>query len=311
MTKGCFLCTAISSGLALLLAPALASAQLIEPRYQQTRELIALVKEAAELIGSEGVETACNQFRVEGSRWYHDDTYVFVLDTEGEAICHPARPSLEGRRLIELRDPKGKTIVANFVRELESADQGWVHYQWPRPDGQVFYWKTSHVRRAKDRHGKALIVGSGRYQMKMEPFFVVEQVDDAIELIRQEGAEKAFETLRDESSGFLFYNAYVFVLNSSGVLLVNNAFPENEGKDVSDLADIDGKAFVREMLAVPPGGSAWVNYKWPKPGDTRPSAKSSFVRSVEINGKQLVVGSGVYFGTEPEVRELGPKSDVP
>ena len=311
MTKGCFLRTAFSSGLALLLASALASAELIEPKYQETRELMAVVEGAAELIESEGVQTACDQFRVEGSRWYHDDSYVFVLDMDGEAICHPVRPSLEGRSLIELRDPKGKTIVANFIRELESADHGWVHYQWPRPDGQVFYWKTSYVRRAKDPEGKALIVGSGRYQMKMEPLFVVEQVDDAIELIGQADEKKAFETLRDESSGFLFYNAYVFVLDSSGVLLVNNAFSENEGKDVSDLADIDGKAFVREMLAVPSGESAWVHYKWPKPGDTRPSAKSSFVRSVEITGKRLVVGSGVYFDAEPEIRDLGPKSDVP
>jgi signal transduction histidine kinase len=203
-----------------------------------------------------------------------------------------------------MRDPKGKPIVANFVRELDKSPQGWVHYQWPRPDGQVFYWKTSHVRRATDPNGQTLIVGSGRYQMRMEPFFVVEQVDDAVELIRKLGTEKAFATLRDKSSGFLFYSAYVFVIDEKGTLLVNNAFPENEGKDVSDLSDIDGKTFVREMLAVPPDGSAWIDYKWPRPGDTRPSAKSSFVRNVEIDGQKLLVGSGVYFGVEPEVREL-------
>ena len=147
------------------------------------------------------------------------------------------------------------------------------------------------------------MVASGRYQMKMEPFFVAEQVEDAIELIRERGTAEAFAALRDESSGFLFYNAYVFVLDGNGTLLVNNAFPENEGKDLSDLADTDGKAFVREMLAVPAGGSAWVDYKWPRPGDTWPSAKSSFVRNVEINGQRLFVGSGVYFGLEPKVRE--------
>jgi signal transduction histidine kinase len=294
---------------AALLAPlaaTFAAAQPLEPKYEETRELMDLVRDAAELVTSQGVEAACAQFRVADSRWYRDDSYVFVLGMDGEALCHPARPSLEGRSLLELRDPKGKPIVANFIRELQAAEQGWVHYLWPRPGGGVFYWKTSHVRRAEDPSGRQLIVGSGRYEMTMEPFFVVEQVEDAIQLIRQRGTAEAFAALHDKSSGFLFYNAYVFVLDENGTLLVNNAFPENEGKDLTDLADIDGKKFVREMLAVPPGESAWIDYKWPRPGDTWPSAKSSYVRNVEIDGQQLYVGSGVYFGLEPKDRGAPP-----
>ena len=306
--KGISVRTSVWLGALAPLAATLAAGQPMEPKYDETRELMAVVQEAAALVGGEGVDAACEKFRVEDSRWYHDDDYVFVLGMDGEALCHPARPSLEGRNLLELRDPKGKPIVVHFLRELESSDQGWVHYHWPRPDERVFYWKTSHVRRAQDPSGRELIVGSGRYQMKMEPFFVVEQVDDAIELIRERGTTEAFAALRDESSGFLFYNAYVFVLDESGTLLVNNAFPENEGKDLTDLQDTDGKAFVREMLAVPAGESTWVDYKWPRPGDTWPSAKSSFVRNVEINGQRLFVGSGVYFGLEPKVREVPPES---
>ena len=293
-------------GVLPLLAATLAAGQPMEPRYEETRELMTLVREAAELVGSKGVEAACEEFRVADSRWLHEDTYVFVLGMDAETLCHPARPSLEGRNIMELRDPRGRPIAVHFLRELESSDQGWVHYLWPRPDERIFEWKTSHVRRAEDPSGRQLIVGSGRYQMQMEPFFVVEQVEDAIGLIRERGADEAFAALRDESSGFLFYNAYVFVLDDSGTMLVNNAFPENEGKDLSDLEDHDGKAFVREMLAVPAGESAWVDYKWPRPGDTWPSAKSSFVRSVEIDGRRLYVGSGVYFGLAPKVQPPSP-----
>jgi signal transduction histidine kinase len=274
----------------------------MEPRYEETGELMAVVRDAADLVAGEGVEVACESFRDKESRWFHEDDYVFVLDMDGVALCHPASPSLEGRNLMELRDPKGRPIATLFLRELESSDQGWVHYLWPRPDERVFYWKTTHVRRATEPSGRQVIVASGRYQMTMEPFFVVEQVEDAVELIREHGAAAAFAALRDEASGFLFYNAYVFVLDENGTLLVNNAFPENEGKDLRDLEDADGKPFVREMLAVPEAGSAWVDYKWPRPGDTWPSAKSSFVRHVEINGQRLFVGSGVYFGLAPKVQ---------
>ena len=298
-----------TSLLLLALAPA-AGADTMAPRYDGTFELIGFVEDAVGLVESEGVEAACAQFRASGSRWFEGESYVFVLDMEGKAICHPAQPSLEGRDLNELRDPKGRPILDLMVRELSTSDEGWVHYQWPRPRERLFRWKTTYVRKAKPGGGAPVMVSSGRYQMEVEPFFVVEQVEDAIELIHAEGEEAAFARFRDPTSGFLFYSAYVFVLDEDGMLLVNNGTPENENKNLVELADIDGRLFVQEMLRVPVDGSAWIHYKWPKPGDTRPSAKSSFVRRVDFDGRELVVGSGVYFQQEPEVRDLGPKSDV-
>ena len=296
--------TWILGGLLALPAVPLAAGEGPEPEYQATRDLMKVVQEAAQLVASEGVEAACAQFRVRDSRWFRGDDYVFVLDMNAVALCHPARPSFEGRDLMEMRDPRGRPIAQLFLRELASSDQGWIHYLWPRPDERIFEWKTAHVRRARDPEGRELMVVSGRYQMRMERFFVVEQVEDAIQLIRGRGRAEAFAALRDKSSGFLFYNAYVFVIAEDGTLLVNNAFPENEGKDMSGLEDHDGKKFVAEMLAVPADGSAWIDYKWPRPGDTWPSAKSSYVRNVEIEGQRLIVGSGVYFGHEPKVREV-------
>jgi hypothetical protein len=237
----------ISTVLLAALAAPLAANQALEPKYEATRELMATVRDAAELVTAEGLDAACARFRVKDSRWYQGDDYVFVLAMDGEALCHPARPSLEGRNLMDLHDPRGRPIAVLMLRELETADVGWVHYLWPRPDERIFEWKTTHVRRALDPGGRELMIASGRYQMEMEPFFVAEQVEDAIELIRARGTGEAFAALRDKASGFLFYNAYVFVLDESGTLLVNNAFPENEGKDMSDLEDRDGKPFVREM----------------------------------------------------------------
>lgn len=295
--------------LALVATPAAAGVDPLEPRHEETRELMAVVEDAAALVAERGVEAACGEFRRESSRWRQDDHYVFVLTPAGETLCHPVRPNLEGQVLLELRDPKGRPIVAGFLRELEDSEDGWVHYQWPRPGGTVFYWKTTYVRRATDPGGRELIVGSGRYQMPLERFLVVDQVEDAIALIRSEGKERAFATFLDKAGGLLFASAYVFVIDAGGILRVNNAFPENVGRDVRELADIDGKRFVREMMRVSPGDSAWVHYKWPKPGDQRPSAKSSYVRRVEIDGEEWVVGAGVYFAPEPAVRVLGPVSD--
>lgn len=293
--------------LVLLSSPALA---VEPPEHAETRELMVVVAAAAELVAERGAEPACAEFRQAGSRWLDGDLYVFVLDGEGNALCHPAQPSLEGRSLRELRDPKGKPIVASFLRELAESEDAWVHYQWPRPGSQVFTWKSTYVRRATAADGTSLVVGAGAYELPMERLFVVEQVDDAVELIERDG-EAAFPVLRDPATGFVFKTAYVFVLDAGGVLLVNNAFPENEGRDLTELQDIDGRFFVREMLRVPVGSAAWIDYKWPRPGDTRPSEKLSYVRAIDWNGTELVVGAGVYFDPEPAVRDLGPASDAP
>ncbi len=289
--------------LALIFAPTLAWAplaaqagELPPPLYDETLLLIDLVRDAADLVAAEGLDAACAEFRQPGTHWFQDEIYLFVLDLEGSAVCHPALPALEGQKLLELRDPLGKPIIQSFLREVGSgSESGWVHYLWPKPGSSTFRWKTAHVRRAAAPDGTDYIVGSGLYEMEMERFFVVEQVEDAVELLAEAGVNEAFYTLRDPATGFRFYDAYVFVMDGDGVMLVNVGFPDLEGRNVAALEDESGKLFVQEMLAVEEGEAAWIDYLWPKPGETRPSRKSSYVRRVEIDGRDYVVGAGVYF----------------
>ena len=282
--------------LAFALAPA-AFAEGYPPEHAETRALISLVDAAAALVAEKGPEGACTAFHEQGSRWLHDETYVFILDLEGLALCHPGRPSLEGKGQIDLRDPHGRPIVRNFIRDLGQSDTGWEHYLWPRPGGgNNFFWKTSYVRRAVGPDGVASIVGSGGYQMPMERIYVVDQVDDAAALLERDG-EAAFEALRDKAGGFRFYDSYVFVMATSGVHLVNAGFPEHEGKNLLDLADENGKVIGREMLAVLANAdSGWVDYMWPRPGDDPASRKSSYVRKATLpDGRTVIVGAGLYL----------------
>ncbi len=268
------------------------------PAHEETRQLVALVDAAADLVSEQGAAKACAAFRQEGTRWRHGEVYVFVNDLEGAAVCHPTRPDLEGRNVLDLRDPYGKPIVRAFQREVESGGSGWVHYLWPRPgEGTNFVWKSTYVRRAESPDGRAYLVGSGRYLMPMERLFVVEQVGDAVDLLQAQGT-KAFPTLRDRASGFRFYDSYVFVMDGAGVQLVNAGFPEYEGKDMLDTADPDGVVIGREILArLADHDAAWIEYKWPRPGDQVPAKKSAFVRKVALpDGRTVYVGAGLYGG---------------
>jgi len=268
-----------------------------EPRHEETRLLIDLVRSGAEEVARIGAVAACEEFSRPDSQWLQGESYLFVLDLDGNAVCHPVQPRLEGKSLLELRDPSGRTPVKSFLRELaDGSDEGWVHYLWPTPEQPyAFFWKTTYIRRTTDSEGRDFLIGSGLYQMKMERFFVTEQVDEAAELIAAEG-EAAFEKLRDPTGEYRFYDIYMFVLDPEGNLLVNAGFPEQEAKNVADLADRQGRLFVREMLDLAAQREAgWIDYEWPRPGDLRPSRKSSYIRRVESGGRMLIVGAGVYF----------------
>lgn len=280
--------------LVLLLLLLAAPLHALEPEHRETRELMAFVEDAADLVAASGPEGACASFHEDQSRWRYQEEYVFILDMDGKTLCHPAKPELEGQSTLELRDPKGRPIIQNFLRAAEDGE-GWAHYQWPRPGESTFVWKSTYVRKATAPDDRELVVGSGLYQMPMERDFVVEQVEDAAALIERDGTD-AFEVLRDPAGGFRFYDAYVFVFDEEGVQRVNAAFPDKENRNLLDLEDAEGVVIGREMLdVVHERGAGWVDYLWPKPGDTRPSKKSSYVQGVRVGETLYVVGAGVYF----------------
>jgi signal transduction histidine kinase len=276
-------------GLGLLAVPAAG----MEFEHQATRDLVDFVSRAAGLVAKDGA-AACDAFKQAGGEWRDGERYVFVLDLEGNAVCHP-NPSMEGRNLSEVRDPDGKPIMKLILRQLErGAGEGWVHYLWPRPGKPVLTWKSTYVRQAATPDGGTLVVASGAYGLEMEKAFVVDRVREAAELIQSDG-EQAFAVLRDKAGGFLFYDAYVFVMSKDGVMLVNPPSPELEGTSVLEVTDADGVRPGQEMLKVlsqTPEG--WVSYLWPRPGDRRAVHKETFVTQVSSGGRELVVGAGIY-----------------
>jgi cytochrome c len=77
--------------------------------------------------------------------------------------------------------------------------------------------------------------------------------------------------------------------------LFNAGFPNVEGTNVSGLKDSNRKLFVMEMLKVTQAhGSGWVDYMWPKPGQSQPSHKWTYVKAVKIDGAPGYVGAGFY-----------------
>ncbi|MDD3845536.1 MAG: cache domain-containing protein [Syntrophorhabdaceae bacterium] len=293
----------LSSALALaaitvsLLFPLPALSRSTDIMYPETKQVLSIVEEASQAVAQKG-EAAFAEFRKKGSKWLHDDTYVFVIDTQGKVILNPTRPELEGKNQLKLKDAVGKPFIKWFIKEVTDypgKTQGWSHYVWFKPGQEIPSWKTSFVKYVKTPSGKGYIVGSGSYEMRPEKAFVVDIVDEAAQLVSKEG-RGAFATLRDKTGEFNYLTTYVFVIDSRGVDLVNPAFPQHEGRNVLALKDSKGKFFIKDMIAMLAGkDTGWITYSWPKPRTTKPSDKETYVEKVKYGNDVFYVGSGIYL----------------
>jgi signal transduction histidine kinase len=119
-------------------------------------------------------------------------------------------------------------------------------------------------------------------------------VTKAAALINKEG-KAAFVEFRKKDSEWFHGDTYLFVYDMKANVLLNPAFPQREGTNVAGQKDANGKllhaAIIREAET---DGSGWVDYVFPKPGQTEPSQKWAYVKKVSIDGVPGLVASGFY-----------------
>ena len=292
----------------ILLSSSCFAGEIIEYEYPETRGLVSLVRDAAALFEAKGL-SSINDFSQSGTRWMHGDAYIFVLDLKGNMVYHPD-PELSGKNVYDLKDIDGRPIIQLLIKRAMNHgknNEGWVHYLWPEP-GKIFpIWKSTFVKLAIDPRGNRYIVGSGLYGMRMEKRFIVDGVDDAAIMI-ETNSEKAFDALRDRDKNFFYGNVYIFVDNDKGVELINPAFPDLVNKNLMDIKDSSGKYLVRDYIELADKkGSGFIDYLWPKPGESTPSKKSTYVRKAKYGDSFVVVGCGYYFDNPETVNAASPE----
>jgi cytochrome c len=119
----------------------------------------------------------------------------------------------------------------------------------------------------------------------------VAMVKKAIEYLRQNGKEKAFAEFSKPQGAFVDRELYVVVEDMTGTMLAHGANPKLIGKNLMDIKDMNGKAFVREQVEVAKTkGSGWVDFQWNNPVTQKMEPRSVYLERV---GDYIVL-SGVY-----------------
>jgi len=120
-------------------------------------------------------------------------------------------------------------------------------------------------------------------------------VNEAAGLIERTGKASAFEEFKKKDTRWFSGDTYLFVYDLKSNVLFNAAFPEREGTNTTGQKDANGKLFHHAFIQMVHSlGSGWVDYMFPKPGQTQPSQKWAYVTGVNVDGVASLVASGFY-----------------
>ncbi|MEI6205786.1 MAG: methyl-accepting chemotaxis protein [Desulfuromonadales bacterium] len=131
---------------------------------RQAVEVAFGVLESLELQGRNGqlsLEEAKSRAAVQIKNLrYNDKEYFWINDLDAKMIMHPVKPELDGRSMVDEKDPQGKFLFREFVRVANESSSGYVSYLWPKPDSSAPVAKMSFVKLFKPW---GWVIGSGIY----------------------------------------------------------------------------------------------------------------------------------------------------
>ncbi len=111
----------------------------------------------------------------------------------------------------------------------------------------------------------------------------------AAEFFKANGRQAAAEAFQTPGGEWHDRDLYVFALDVHGVTWAHGANPALVGRELLDLADVSGKPFIREFIAIETEG--WVDYLLENPVSGEIEMKTSYI--VRVSDDELV-GVGAY-----------------
>ena len=123
---------------------------------------------------------------------------------------------------------------------------------------------------------------------------VMARCHDAAKMIQKKGIDAAIQSIGDKKGPFVWKDTYVFLMDMDGKMLAHPIKPELTKRDnLVQVKDSGGKPLFLEFIELANSkGKGWVDYMWPKPGQEKPSQKSSYI--YRVPNTQYFVGAGIY-----------------
>lgn len=199
-------------------------------------------------------------------RFFEGRGYYFIDDMSGRFILLPTSPQLEGRRLPDNQDDRGRYIMRGLIDAARRPQgEGFLDYRWYRPDepGKMAD-KLAYVRYFAPYDW---LIGAGDYTYEWES-------------LQRRKAMARFRALRFGQSG------YIGVLDNGGHLLLSPSDPELEGRPLHAIPAAERDALERIHRKALEGGGL-LRYQWFDARLGRAANKVALVRNYEPWGWTL------------------------
>ncbi len=129
-------------------------------KYGTPLEAKIMVEDAIIYMQVGDLENAFLDFRKKEGRFQFKDLYLFVIDMDGNVLCHGGEEDLIGTNVIDLKDSAGKYFIKDFIKLMEESDNGWKEYYWRNYETQKVEMKLTYLKKFNDN----IFVGCGAYQ---------------------------------------------------------------------------------------------------------------------------------------------------
>jgi cytochrome c len=116
-------------------------------------------------------------------------------------------------------------------------------------------------------------------------------VKKGVSFIKANGKEKGYAEISTKGGQFTDRDLYLVVYGLDGVVHAHGANEKMIGKNLIELKDVDGKAFVKERVELAQAkGTFWQDYKFTNPVTKKIEPKSMYCEKLN----DAVVCGGVY-----------------
>lgn len=120
----------------------------------------------------------------------------------------------------------------------------------------------------------------------------IKMVEKAVALIVSDGADKAFKEISNPRGQFVDRDLYVWVVDLKGVIRAHSGDPSMVGKNMMETRDMDGKAFIRDLIRqARVKDTGWIDYKWPHPITNQIESQSRYYQKIG----DFIVTCGIYY----------------
>lgn len=288
-----------------------------------------LVQEAIALYSKDSV-AALSEFSSPQGRFAKGEQYVFVLDSTGVMLAHGVNEDYLGQDFYPTTDIDGKMFIKEIVDSANAHGSGWVEYKWLDPATKserpkaVYFEKTNGVIICSGAYGthpassilenpfhedvapappadlftfkaptndKSLDIDAGEHEFELVLDDAKRLVEKAIAFYKANDKGTALAEFSDPQGRFAKGEQYVFVLDSTGVMVAHGVNEKYVGKDFYRTMDSDGKRFIKDIIdAANSNGHGWVEYKWLDPVTKTEQPKTVYFE--KANG--VIICSGIY-----------------